>query len=257
MTPSLPTVPANLEPTLDDLLSRHRRELRDLTALQTGIKRAVPKGDKTKKKEALEQCEQLEKDLEQRQIAERAAWDEREQEQAERGEEKPQGPAGIDAVEVIAEKDENTLADAIASLALGKQPSPAVAQTKKPNRQQKRKEKKSADISALRAQAALEAESMPDLRERELNTIRDVVARQSLELVDVPADGHCLYRAIGGQLGSGESYNDLRRRTAAHLRAHRDDFAPFLTNQNGESMNDADYAAYCDSLEKTAVWGGD
>ncbi|KXS10706.1 OTU-domain-containing protein [Gonapodya prolifera JEL478] len=128
---------------------------------------------------------------------------------------------------------------------------------KKKGRQQKRKDKRAADIEALRSQAALEAESMPDLRQKELGNIKVAVGKLGLELVDIPADGHCLYRAIGGQLGTPQTYQDLRRQTASHLRTRREQFAPFLTNTDGDALNDGEYEKYCETLENTAVWGGD
>ena len=50
------------------------------------------------------------------------------------------------------------------------------------------------------------------------------------------ADGHCLYRAVGDQLGShtngAAEANDLwaiRAKAAAYMRAHPDQFVPFMT----------------------------
>ena len=44
------------------------------------------------------------------------------------------------------------------------------------------------------------------------------------------ADGHCLYRAVGEQLGSGKAndYWAVRTKAAAYMRAHPDQFLPFL-----------------------------
>ena len=44
------------------------------------------------------------------------------------------------------------------------------------------------------------------------------------------ADGHCLYRAVGTQLSSGEAndYWAVRTKAAAFMRTHPDQFLPFL-----------------------------
>ena len=44
------------------------------------------------------------------------------------------------------------------------------------------------------------------------------------------ADGHCLYRAVGDQLGGGKAndYWTVRTKAAAYMRAHPDQFLPFL-----------------------------
>ncbi len=54
---------------------------------------------------------------------------------------------------------------------------------------------------------------------------------------------------------------DLRRRAAAYLRAHRDDFLPFLTTENGDEIRDEMFDDYCEQVEKPAkdggAWGGE
>lgn len=56
-------------------------------------------------------------------------------------------------------------------------------------------------------------------------------------------------------------YKEARRAAAEHMRAHPDDFRPYLT---AEDVGDADdaalssrkYAEYCDRIEHTSTWGG-
>lgn len=59
------------------------------------------------------------------------------------------------------------------------------------------------------------------------------VRRMATELMQ--ADGHCLYRAVGDQLGSHTNStaqaSDLwaiRAKAAAYMRAHPDQFVPFM-----------------------------
>lgn len=45
--------------------------------------------------------------------------------------------------------------------------------------------------------------------------------------------------------------------TAIHLRLNRDDFLPFLCNQDtGDPMSETEFESYCNKVEKTAAWGG-
>lgn len=48
----------------------------------------------------------------------------------------------------------------------------------------------------------------------------------------------------------------LRHETAEYMKAHSDDFLPFLTNKQGDMMSPEDFNDYCKDLESTAVWGG-
>lgn len=52
--------------TLDELITRHKRELRDLTAKVTGLKKTATKGDKKKKKEVAAEIALLEQELSKR-----------------------------------------------------------------------------------------------------------------------------------------------------------------------------------------------
>jgi OTU domain-containing protein 6 len=73
----------------------------------------------------------------------------------------------------------------------------------------------------------------------------------------------------GGEEGDDEEdgggvpdYQDLRELAAAHIRAHRDEFAPYIVPEDGGGDGDGGdgdggyYAKYCDDIEMTATWGG-
>ena len=60
----------------------------------------------------------------------------------------------------------------------------------------------------------------------------------TLNLAPDQADGHCLYRAVEEQLGSGgreellpapHDYWAVRAKAAAYMRAHPDQFVPFIS----------------------------
>jgi len=106
------------------------------------------------------------------------------------------------------------------------------------------------------------------------------------------ADGHCMYRSIEDQLrltagksskqqqqdddeddeddsedgseddeeqreeGDGiPSYQDLRELAADHIRAHRDEFAPFLVPEGEGEDAEAHFKRYVDDIEMSPAWG--
>lgn len=52
--------------TLDAVKARHRLESRELVAKVTSLKKTATKGEKRKKKEVLQQCDDMEKELNER-----------------------------------------------------------------------------------------------------------------------------------------------------------------------------------------------
>jgi hypothetical protein len=101
------------------------------------------------------------------------------------------------------------------------------------------------------------------------------------------ADGHCMYRSVEHQLrvtkagggvggvgsgsGSGDeeaggegegegegvpNYQELREMAADYIRAHREEFAPYLVPEDEASDPAEHFEAYCNTIEETATWGG-
>ena len=78
-----------------------------------------------------------------------------------------------------------------------------------------------------------------------------------------------MFEAVAVQLGSGAGVPHLRRAAAAHMRQHRDDFAPFLLSDAGDMLDSgmrlctsnkftlaAQFDKYVADMESTAAWGG-
>ncbi|KAL7419961.1 OTU protein [Cryptotrichosporon argae] len=99
----------------------------------------------------------------------------------------------------------------------------------------------------------------------------DVLGR---EIFEIAPDGHCMYSAIADQLGllgllpvdQAASPYAARQAAAAFMRAHRDDFLPFLASVGGEDMpgatddgvmTDTQFGEYCHRVESTGEWGGE
>ncbi|CAK0784589.1 hypothetical protein CVIRNUC_007793 [Coccomyxa viridis] len=86
-----------------------------------------------------------------------------------------------------------------------------------------------------------------------------------LAVQDIPADGHCLYRAVNDQLrghsngaGAADEYWAIRAKAAAYMRAHPDQFLPFMPEAADEGVQDpqARFEEYCSEVEKSSAWGG-
>lgn len=78
------------------------------------------------------------------------------------------------------------------------------------------------------------------------------------KLVDVPADGHCLFRALMYQLKlrgidypSDVGHLVIRKQVVKQLRSHRENYEPFIDTEN------ITYEEYCNKMENTGEWGGD
>lgn len=64
----------------------------------------------------------------------------------------------------------------------------------------------------------------------------------------VAPDGHCLYSAFADQVHPEQpDYRFARRKCAEYMRAHRDDFEPFLEEA---------FEEYVRKVQETAEWGG-
>uniref|UniRef100_A0A1I7X4L4 OTU domain-containing protein n=1 Tax=Heterorhabditis bacteriophora TaxID=37862 RepID=A0A1I7X4L4_HETBA len=104
------------------------------------------------------------------------------------------------------------------------------------------------------------------LRFTEMLAINKVLDERNLQLVDIPADGDCLYNAVTNQLHRIKGFEhvtgkDIRRRAAHYISDHKDEFVPFLTNDNGEPLDEFEFEQYCSKVENESreggIWGGE
>lgn len=141
--------------------------------------------------------------------------------------------------------------------------SPTVPGPQQPQpRRNRRKEKITARnkaLSELVAEAEVEAGNMPNHRMRELEAMAAKIAGDGLEVFEIEADGHCLFASIADQLDQRMSLvvdvKTLRSKAAEHIRKHPKEFASFLLDEKTGELIDID--TYCDTLENTAMWGGE
>lgn len=226
---------------MDDLLARHRKELRDLTSRTTQKKKAATK--KTRKGVNAE-CEALERELKERHAREVKEL------------ENPGGAAGDldreeeeeEDVEVAATvEDEAAAAPPAAEQASDPQPTPTTQPTKKPHRRKAQLARRKAQLASAATEAASSARAQPDLRGLELTQMASALQSLSLTEVEIAPDGHCLYSAFADQVDGARDYRAARRRCAEFMGAHPDDFAPFIEGDFGEHLR---------RVGETAEWGG-
>ncbi|KAF8562821.1 hypothetical protein P879_08638 [Paragonimus westermani] len=154
----------------------------------------------------------------------------------------------------------------------------------KPSRAARRREKR-AEQRRAQEEALSKAAASADLssRGKEWKKIEEQLFSRKLRIYEIPSDGDCLYRSIAHQLiqrkipvpdlqskcptadGKPSTFLDdpahlaqsLRFIASHYLRENRDTFLSFMISpDSGGLMSDDEYNAYCDSVEKPSVWGG-
>lgn len=252
---------------MEELQARHRRELRDL---QSRITQKKKNASKKTRKGINDECDVLQRDLEERQQAELATLsqnvivdDLQALEINDNGSETYQ-PGSLDNTEhddLGADAQENAGLTSIKKSGPAANPAPTgEGGSKKPNRQKARLARRAAEQQARAARAAEEAANLPNLREQELKAMKEHLKQLDLTEVTIRPDGHCMYSAVAMQLAdeqlqTSQSDNStpvkpyqLVRNTAGNfISSHPDDFADFLE----EPLD-----VYVSKIKDTAEWGG-
>jgi OTU domain-containing protein 6 len=246
---------------MEELLAKHRKELRDLQNRITSQKKQATK--KTRKS-VNEACENLEKQTKERQAREIEALQnggtapaDDEKNEATNGDANENNdnvyvPPPSDSEDDEPTKNDTTPDDVPPIEKLSISP---VQGGKKPNRQKARLARRAAEAAAASEAAALEAQSLPKLREREMATMEKLFATHGLTEHQIAPDGHCLYSAFTHSLRTAgleleempKDYKEARKSCAEFMKGHRDDFEAFL---------EEDFDTHVKNVEGTAEWGG-
>lgn len=236
-------------PTREEVIKRHKKEIKDLVATVTGLKKQATK--KTRKN-VMTKCQELEENLQRKHKEELEQFDNDSLEHPDDGQQQEE-------VEV---KPEDLLAQLTVSTQENQQPqqeaSPSQA-PKKRNRQKERIAKRQAEIDRIKQEAAIEAANTIDYRQIEIDSMNQLLAINNLVLYDIKPDGHCLFASIQDQLCQrheiNKSIQDLRDLAGEYINTHRDDFIPFLFDEQTCEVRDID--DYLHELTTTAMWGSD
>ncbi|XP_011500548.1 PREDICTED: OTU domain-containing protein 6B [Ceratosolen solmsi marchali] len=227
------------------LIIAHKKERKELQAKIQVLKKTICKGDKKKKRDITEEILKLESDLDRKQDEEIAC---------------------LKLSKMSTEKSEveidNLLARENSDYVHMKNSREECKSSGRVSKAQKRREKKEI-AEKERNQRIIEQEviNIHGKRNVEIEAIRNILVKRNLMIHEIPSDGHCLYNAIAHQLNGIENStlncNDLREKTATHLRANADNFLPFITNPDSDELLSIEqYEKYCDDVAQTNAWGG-
>ncbi|XP_037659191.1 deubiquitinase OTUD6B isoform X2 [Choloepus didactylus] len=214
----------------EQLVRRHRKEKKELQAKIQGMKNAVPKNDKKRRKQLIEDVAKLEAEMEQKHREE------------------------LEQLKLTSKENKiDSVAVNISNLVLESQ-QPRISKA------QKRREKKAA-LEKQREERIAEAEiqNLSGARHVESQKLAQILAARQLEIKQIPSDGHCMYRAIEDQLKEQDctlTVAALRSQTSKYMQSHVEDFLPFLTNPNTGDIYTPEFGKYCNDVVNTAAWGG-
>lgn len=218
--------------SIEDTATRHKKERKELQAKIQALKKSAGKGDKKRKKEVLEEIAKLELDLDQRQANELTQLNQ-----------------ATKTIEVVLGETEP-------------KPNDDDDQSIRVSKAQKRRDKKAKEEKAKQAEI-LEQEEINKTgpRATELKLIKTILKSRNLMLYPIPSDGDCLYNAIKHQLMvTGRPVLDtpkLRQITADYIQENKQTLIFYMSNPaTGDCLTDAEFTNYCESIKKTATWGG-
>ncbi|XP_038171879.1 OTU domain-containing protein 6A [Arvicola amphibius] len=209
------------------VIRRHYRERRELQAHIQALESSVPKDDRNRRKRLLADTARLRAEMERRHRQE---------------------------LEKFQEEHDTSVESITANLTkMNLENVPP-----RPTRSQKRRERR-ANLQRQHPERipVAQNEELATFRREEEEKIAAILAAKNLEMKPIPADGHCMYRAIQDQLVFSVTVESLRYRTAYYMKKHIDDFLPFFTEpEAGNFYTREDFLRYCDDIVSRALWGG-
>ncbi|XP_010413217.1 PREDICTED: OTU domain-containing protein 6B-like [Camelina sativa] len=241
--------------TVDEMLARHRQEIKQLQNKETELKKAAAKGSKAeqkaKKKQVEEDISKLSTKLKEKQLKELGS----------QGFSSSSSSSSIAKDETSEKKgDMDTLVRAIAGVSVTAQ-----QEHSKPSKSVKRREKRAKEEADREQRIKEEQSHVTSDRMIENQKLEKKLKPLGLTISEIKPDGHCLYRAVENQLAtrsggaSPYSYQKLREMAASYMRDHKPDFLPFFLSETvSESEGSAEerFEKYCREVESTAAWGG-
>ncbi|KAG4438784.1 hypothetical protein IFR05_005717 [Cadophora sp. M221] len=240
--------------SFEAMQGRHRKEQKDLQSRVTNKKKNATK--KTRKGVNSE-CEELERQLKERQGQEIAALN---------GE-----PADVEDVPDLEEDTTeefsantngvNGITETLDKTTISEPEPSEDGQPRKRNRQKERLARRAAEQEAAIEEAKKEAANQPDQKAVERKKMLDQFTAKGLVEKSIRPDGHCLFSAVADQLSQiginlgpdsegvkeGDRYKIVRGAAARYIEGHPDDFVAWL---------DESLEQYVEKIRDTAEWGG-
>lgn len=257
---------------MEDLQATHRKQLRDLQSKITQKKKSASK--KTRKG-VNEECDELERNLKERQARELDAFVSTNFSNGQDNDQSNVANKIFNSHESSERSDGVDLATTTEKLSITANssidsPHEEQAQRRRPNRQKARLARRAAEQNAIAVSATEEAAQLPNLREREREIMVKEFQKYKLKEHEIRPDGHCLYSAVADQIERQDleiqprqarestteesnasknvpGYRLVRQTASNYISQHAEDFVPFLD----ESLDD-----YLHKVRDTAEWGG-
>ena len=240
---------------MEELQTKHRKELKDL---QSRVTQKKKQASKKTRKGVNDECDRLEAELKQQQADEIATLN---GEATSNSDDLPVDELDDLTLQQDGDEVKATEAAPVAETQTSTTPAPAApSQGRKPNRQKERLARRAAEQEELAKQAAAEADNLPDMKKQERERMLSYMKERGLEEKEIRADGHCLYSAVADQLGQLDiplgtapgaqpeiPYKTTRSAAADWIENHPDDFEPFLEEP---------LADYLRKIRETGEWGG-
>lgn len=231
---------------MEELLTRHKKESKDLQNRITGMKKQATKSTR---KQVNAKCSDLEHDMKARHEQEIKAL---------KGE-----PSGNEEVSPEKLLEQLTLEARTPGSETISEQTPAIAPgqgKKRRNRQKERIAKRDAEVARMRKEAEAEAAKQPDLRKIEQDALDQLCELNHLVPYDIQPDGHCLFASVLDQLNIRHGAQDLdiyklRSKACEYIRSHSEDFTPYLFDEQTMQLQNID--DYTREMEETAKWGGE
>ncbi|CAI7567962.1 unnamed protein product [Penicillium glandicola] len=249
---------------MEELLSKHRKEQKDLQGRITQKKKSATK--KTRKG-VNDECERLQRDLSEKQQAEIAQLNGHPIEGLEDLSLEDDQPADDEDSRQDPSSEEPQEAEPTAGPTL----EPSAPNSRKPNRQKARLARRAAEQAAQSAAAAEEAATQTNYRGNEQEVMDAVFKKLGLEEIEVTPDGHFAKQLDESGLGlrpdpsrivlqpatqsridtvaspQHDGYRAVRAVTADFIMEHKEDFEAFMEEP---------LESYIRKIKLTAEWGG-
>lgn len=235
--------------TEEQMMSRHKKESKDLISRLTGMKKQATKKNK---KEVQRQIESLQDDMKRRHEQEVRVFRKDASEQEGEQSDDELSPEQLLAAMELEEKPTEQLKP------VGTNSTPNSSGPKR-NRRKEKLAKRQEEMKKMQYEASLEAAEQPDLRKIEHENIAKLCEIKGLIQYDITPDGHCLFASISDQLNLRMNLQvtiaELRKQAANYIRSDPNTFGPFLFDETSLTVREIE--PYCQEIENTALWGGD
>ncbi|CAB3405708.1 unnamed protein product [Caenorhabditis bovis] len=218
------------------ILARHRKEKKELREKANSLKKTAKCGNKQKQKETNAEIAKMEKEMEERHKKEL-------EEQVVTVQPQPEANA-LKPEDILPEEGEFYREVKITGKAA--------------KRQAKLKAKEEKWKEAMKADKAAEKTSE---RHLEKECISEILKEHKLVMVDISADGDCMYNALSHQLAKNSidiKPDKLREMCATYMKNNEEEFMPFIEADEHGNVN---WEKYLNGVRCLAcvggVWGGE